>query len=343
MGIDISSAAVKLVELSLTGSDYKVESYAAAPLPREALGDNSFANTEVIAETIRSIIKKSGTKLRQAAVAVPASAVITKVITMPGFMDENELEAQIELEADQYIPYALDEVSIDFIVQGVSEKNAESIDVLLIASRKENVTDRTEALELAGIKPVIVDVESYAQENAISLFFSKSPDEQSDQTVALIDIGANVTNLNVIDKRKIIFSREQGFGGRQLTEEIQRRYGLSAGESGYAKKNGGLPDNYETEVLHPFKLTLSQQIGRSLQFFLSSGIHRNVEQIVLAGGCASIPRIDHFVEEALGIPTVIANPFIHMSHSSRVNKQDLNNDAPALLTACGLALRSFEQ
>ena len=342
LGVDISTAAVKLLELSKAGVRYRVESYAVVPLPQDAVVDKTITKVEVIANTVKAVVSQSGTKLRHVAVAVAGSSVITKIISMPASLSNEELEAQIELEADQYIPYALDEVSLDFEVQGRSDKNPEMVDVLLVASRKENVEDRVAALELAGLKTEIVDVESYALENAFGLILEQMPDASLEKTVAIADIGATMTTLNVLYKNRIIYTREQGFGGKQLTEEIQRRYGLSYEEAGLAKKHGGLPDNYLPEVLEPFRQAMSQQIGRSLQFFLSSSSHRSVDSLVLAGGCSSISGIDRFVEQSLGIPTVVANPFIHMSLSNRVKPQTLGNDAPAMMTACGLALRSFD-
>jgi type IV pilus assembly protein PilM len=342
LGIDISTAAIKLLELSRVGSRFRVESYAVAPLPPDAMVDKNITKIEAIGNVIRTVVKQSGTRLKHAAVAVPGSAVIAKVISMPASLGEDELEAQLELEADQYIPYALDEVSLDFVVQGPTERNPEMVDVLLVASRKENVGDRVAALEVAGLKAEIVDVESYALEHSCGLVLEQLSEREADQAIAIADVGATMTTLNVIHNRRIIYTREQGFGGKQLTEEIQRRYGLSYEEAGLAKKHGGLPDNYGPEVLEPFKNALSQQIQRSLQFFLSSSTHRDVEHILLAGGCASIPGIDRYVEEALGIPTLIANPFVNMTLSPRVKPQTLSNDAPALMTACGLALRSFD-
>ena len=342
LGIDVSTAAVKLLELGKVGQRYRVESYAVVPLPQDAVVDKTIAKVEVIANTIRAVVSQSGTKLKHVAVAVAGSSVITKVISMPALLNNEELEAQIELEADQYIPYALDEVSLDFEVQGRNESNPEMVDVLLVASRKENVEDRVAALELAGLKPEIVDVESYALENSFRLVLEQMPDAGPEKTIAIADVGATMTTLNVLHRNRIIYTREQGFGGKQLTEEIQRRYGLSYEEAGLAKKHGGLPDNYIPEVLEPFKQAMAQQIGRSLQFFLSSSSHRGVEHLVLAGGCASINGIDRFVEQSLGIPSLVANPFIHMSLASRIKPQSLSNDAPAMMTACGLALRSFD-
>jgi type IV pilus assembly protein PilM len=342
LGIDISTVAVKLLELSKVGSHFRVESYGVAPLPPDAVVDKNITRVEAVGNIIKAVVKQSGSRLKHAAVAVPGSTVITKIISLPASLNEDELEAQIELEADQYIPYALDEVSLDFVVQGPTEKNPEMIDVLLVASRKENVEDRVAALELAGLSTEIVDVESYAIEHACTLILDQIPEWQVDQAIAIADVGATMTTLNVVHSGRIIYTREQGFGGKQLTEEIQRRYGLSYEEAGLAKKHGGLPDSYGSEILEPFKSALTQQIGRSLQFFLSSTIHQDVERLILAGGCASIPGIDRYIEESLGISTLVANPFANMALSPRIKPQSLNNDAPALMTACGLALRSFD-
>lgn len=342
LGIDISSAAIKLLELSRSGARYRVESYSVAPLPQDAVVDKNIANAEVIANAIKLAVKQSGTKNKQACVAVAGSSVMTKVISMPGSLDEEEMEQQILVEADQYVPYSLDEVNLDFEVQGVSENNPDMVNVLLAASRRENVEDRVDVIEKAGLKAKIVDVEAFAMENAFSLLTDQLTSSVDDQTIAIVDIGATMATLNVVHKQKTIYSREQGFGGKQLTEEIQRRYGLSYEEAGLAKRHGGLPDNYITDVLEPFKKAMVQQIARSLQFFVSSSSNRGVDSIVLAGGCASIAGLEKLVEQNLGTPAYVANPFINMSLSNRVKPQSLSNDAPALMVACGLALRSFD-
>lgn len=346
LGLDISSTAVKLLELSRSGSRsgarYRVERYAVEVLPPDAVVEKNIADVDAVGEAIRNVVRRSGSRAKQAAVAVSGSAVITKIITMPASITDREMENQIQLEADQYIPYPLEEVNIDFEVFGPNEKNPEMVDVLLAASRSENVENRVSALEIAGLTPVVVDVEAYAMEYAFSLISEQLPDFGVDQTIAIVDIGATNTALNVLHNNKIIYTREQSFGGKQLTEEIQRRYGLSQEEAGMAKRQGGLPDNYMSEVLEPFKEALAQQVSRSLQFFFSSSAHNSVDHIVLAGGCASIPAIDELVEEKVGTPTIIANPFTNMSVSSSVKPQSLSNDAPSLMIACGLALRSFD-
>jgi type IV pilus assembly protein PilM len=345
LGLDISSTAVKLLELSQHagrgGMRYRVESYAVEPLPANAVVEKNIADVEAVGSAIKKVVKRAGTRTKHAAVAVSGSAVITKMISMPASLSDREMESQIELEADQYIPYPLEEVNIDFQVLGPSEKTPELVDVLLAASRSENVDDRVSALEIAGLTCNVVDVEAYAMESACSQLADQWPNGGHEQVVAVADIGATTTTLNVLFNNKIIYTREQNFGGRQLTEEIQRRYGLSMEEAGMAKRQGGLPDNYVPEVLDPFKEAMAQQVNRSVQFFYSASSYSAVDLIVLAGGSSSVPGIDDLIQERLGVETVVANPFAHMAVGSRVKPQALSNDAPAMMIACGLALRSF--
>jgi type IV pilus assembly protein PilM len=342
VGLDISSTAIKLLELSRSGGRYRVESYTVEPLPANSVVEKSIADVEAVGEAIRRAVKRSGTKTKLAAVTVAGSAVITKVISMPASIGDDEMESQISLEADQYIPYPLDEVNLDFEVLGPSTKNPERVDVLLAASRSENVESRTAAAELGGLTARLVDVEAFAMENAFSLIAEMMEDGGSGRTIAVVDIGATMTTLNVMHDRKSIYTREQVFGGKQLTEEIQRRYGLSYEEAGLSKKQGGLPDNYIPEVLEPFKESMVQQVGRSLQFFFSSSPYNGVDHIVLAGGCASIPDIDELIAQKTGTETSIANPFANMSLSGKVRPESLSTDAPSMMISCGLALRSFD-
>ncbi|MFA6162930.1 MAG: pilus assembly protein PilM [Methylobacter sp.] len=342
IGVDISTAAIKLLELSKAGTRYRVESYAVVPLPQDAVFDKNIANIDVISDAIKMAYKQSGSKLKQAAVAVAGSSVMTKMIAMPASLTDDEMEEQIMVEADQYVPYSLDEVNFDFEVQGQNEINPEMVDVLLAASRKEIVEDRVEALAKAGLKAKIVDVEAFAMENAFALLVDQLPDSTEGQAIAIVDIGATMTTLNVLYNSRTVYTREQGFGGKQLDEEIQRRYGLTYEEAGLAKKIGGLPDNYTTDVLEPFKRAMVQQIQRSIQFFVSSSANRRIDSIILSGGCASIPGIDKLVQQTIGVPAIIANPFINMTLSNRVTPHALSNDASAMMIACGLALRSFD-
>jgi len=347
LGIDISSTSVKVVELSQTDSGYRVESLAVEPLPANAVTEKNIQDVEAVGESLAKALKKSGSKCKLTALAVPGSSVITKIITMPASLSDAELETQIELEADQYIPYPLEEINLDFQVLGPTQANPDTVDVLLAASRSENVEMRTAVAEIAGLTAKLVDVEAYTIEKATSLIipqtnYTDDGDDTNSFVIAVLDVGATMTSLNVIENGELIYTREQAFGGKQLTEEIMRRYGLAYEEAGRLKKAGGLPDNYIPEVLEPFKENMAQQVSRFLQFFYTAGQHESVDMIALAGGCASIPGIDELISAQLGIETIIANPFAHMDLSNKVNSQALSNDAPALMIACGLAMRSFD-
>ncbi|GAB1255917.1 pilus assembly protein PilM [Aurantivibrio plasticivorans] len=341
IGIDISSTSVKLLELSRQGDRFRVESYAVKPLPPNSVVEKNINDVEAVSDIVRTVAQTAKSKNKSVAVAVAGSAVITKLIEMQGGLSDDAMETMISMEADQYIPYPLEEVAIDFEVQGVSERNPDQVDVLLAACRRENVDLRVEVIEAAGLNPEIVDVEAYTMERAYQLI-EEQLEEQEDQVVAIVDVGSTMTTLSVLVNGKTIYTREQLFGGRQLTEEIQRRYGLSAEEAGLAKKQGGLPDDYESEVLEPFKDAVVQQVTRSLQFFFSSSQYNDVDHIVLAGGVASLEGLSDLIEEKLGTQTVVANPFANMSVAPKVNTVALANDAPALMIATGLAMRSFE-
>jgi type IV pilus assembly protein PilM len=342
IGVDISSTCVKLLELTKAGNRFRVESYSVEPLPPNAIVERQITDAQLIGDAIARALKKSGTRAKTAACAVSGSAVITKIIPMPADLSEDELESQIQLEADQYIPYPLEEISLDFEVLGPSEGEPSKVDVLLAASRSDNIDIRVAALELGGLKAKIVDVEAFALENAVNHFLATSNLVEKGDTVAVVDCGAATTSLSVLRDAKVIYTREQAFGGRQLTDDIQRRYGLSYEEAGLAKRNGGLPDNYEPEVLNPFKETMALEVNRALQFFYSSSQIPTIDRIILAGGCASIPGVDMLMAAKTGVPVTLANPFSNMTLSQRVRAEGLNKDAPAMMTAFGLALRSFD-
>lgn len=342
VGIDISPTTIKLLEISHSGKTYKVESYAVEPLPANAVVDRNVADVTAVGEAIARAVKKSGTRTRNAACAVSGAAVITKVITMDKGLTDEQMEAQIQLEADQYIPYPLDEIRLDFEVQRDSPQEANKVEVLLAASRSDNVEARVAALEVGGLTAKIVDIEAFALENSVNLIADQMSGGGEPGIIAVADVGASVTTLSVLQDRKIIYNREQQFGGRQLTEEIQRRYGLSYEEAGLAKRQGGLPENYEPEVLEPFKSSMAMEISRALQFFYSASQIGAIDHVLVAGGCAAIQGIAQVIESKTGTRTSVANPFAQMQTASRLREEVLRADAPALMVACGLALRSFD-
>lgn len=343
IGVDVSSAYVKMVELSATGRGaYKLEGYAIAPLAKDAVVDGNIAELDSVADAIRRAWKLLGSREKRAALALPAAAVISKKVLMAGGLREDEMELQVEAEANQYIPFSLDEVNIDFQVIGPAPNNPEEVEVLIAASRKEKIEDRVAAAEGAGLKVAVMDVETYAAEAAYSLISKQLPSNGNDQTVMIVDIGATMMHIDVLHDNESVYTREQSFGGAQLTQEIQRRYGLTPEEAEIAKRKGGLPETYEIEVLQPFVQSLSMEVARALQFFTSSTQYNRVDHIVLAGGCAAIPGVNVMVQERTQVDTIVANPFHDMALNPRIKNQQVAADAPSLMIACGLAMRSFD-
>ena len=344
IGLDISSSAVKMVELANDGKDgYRVERYSIEVLPRDVVADGNIVNLEAAAETVRRAWRKLATSTRLVAAALPASHVITKKIIVAAGQREEELELQVESEANQYIPFALDEVNLDFQVVGPAPSSPEELEVLIAASRKEKVEDRVAVVESTGLKPVVMDVESYAMLASFELIEKQFPDEGKGQIVALVDVGANVMNLTVMRDGQQLYAREQAFGGNQLTQDIARLYGMTFEEAEAEKRRNGLPDTYEAELLQPFVESMALEVTRALQFFFTSTQFSKVDHIVLAGGCAVLPGVDEVVALRTQINTIIANPFANMVLSDRVRAKSLLADASSLMVACGLALRRFDE
>lgn len=347
IGIDIGTTSVKLLELARGAGSvvpYQVEHFAIEPLAPNAVVEKKLTDIEAVGQSIAKALQSSRSHATQAAAAVAGSAAITKVISLPSGLSDAEIEGQIEMEADQYVPYPLEEVSLDFNVLGPSETNPGMVDVLLVASRSENVDDRVAALEIAGLTATVIDVEAYAMENAAHLLLDALREAESiePKVVAVVDIGTTTTTLHVLHEGQIIYTRDQNFGGQQLQDEVQRRYGFSREQAMQRIRDGDVAEGYEQTVLNPFKEALAQQIGRGLQFFYSGSSFSKVDLILLAGGPASLPRLDQLVTERLRVTTLIANPFAHMAIAKHLNSQELMREAPGMLIALGLALRGFD-
>ena len=343
IGLDISSSAVKLVELSGGGKEgYRVERYTIEVLAKDVVADGNIVNLEAAAEAVKKAWKRLSTSTRNVAIALPAAAVITKKIIVPAGQREEDLEMQVESEANQYIPFALDEVNLDFQVVGPAPSSPDEVEVLIAASRKERVEDRVAVAEAAGLKPMVMDVESYAALAAFELIEKQLPEGGQNQIIALVDVGANSMNLTVLKNDQQLYAREQAFGGNQLTQDIARQYGMNFEEAEAAKRANNLPDTYDSELLRPFVDNMALEVSRALQFFFTSTQYNSVDHIVLAGGCAVIPGLDEVVANRSQVETRIANPFVDMQLSPAVTAKRLSQDAPSLLVACGLALRRFD-
>jgi type IV pilus assembly protein PilM len=342
IGLDISSSSVKLVELGQDSSgSYVLERMGSEPFEKGWITDGQIEKFDEVAETVRRVVSKSGSKTRQVAMAMPQSAVITKKIMLPAGLREEELEMQVESEANQYIPFSLDEVSLDFCVIGPAPTSPGDVEVLIAASRKERVQDRQALAEASGLKPVVLDIESHASRLAMTRVVSVLPNQGRDALVALFEIGADTTSLKVLRDEDMLYDRDQAFGGAQLTQLISRQYGFSFEEAEQKKVSMDLPEDYEHNILSPFVDSLSQEIGRALQYFFTSTPHHKVHYVMLAGGTATLPGLKERVTELTGFASMIVNPFDNMKLGSAVREARVRREAPTYLTACGLAMRRF--
>ena len=342
IGLDISSSSVKLVELGQDRSgNLTLERCGIEPLERGWISDGNIEKFDEVVEATRRLVGKSGTKAKHVAMALPASVVISKKIILPGGLSEREMEVQVESEANQYIPFSLDEVSLDFCVVGPSTTSAGDVEVVIAASRREKVEDRQGLAEAAGLVPVVLDVESYASRLAASRVIGRLPGGGVDALIALFEIGAMTSTMQVLRNDDLIYERDQVFGGAQLTQMLVRQYGFTQDEAETKKRAGELPDDYGTVVLQPYVESLAQELERALKFFFTSTPHNRVDYILLAGGTAGIPGLTEAITRHTSFPCQVVNPFDGMEVGRAVREKKMLREAPSYLTACGLAMRRF--
>jgi type IV pilus assembly protein PilM len=355
-GIDIGTSSVRLVELGLsTKGGVRLERFASEPLPRGAVMDGNIENMDQVVDAVRRVCKRSGTRARLAALGMPPAAVITRKITVPAGLPEDQLEVQVESEAGQYIPFALDEVSLDFDVIGPAG-HPDDIEVMLAAARRDKVEDRVAIAEASGLKATVMDIESYAARAVLERLTVRQPQAgpgragpgraspgraSPGQIVALFQIGAHATHVSFMLDGAAVYEREQPFGGDSLTLDIVRTYGLGYEDAEARKKSGELPDGYGAAVLQPFLEGAALEAMRAIQFFYTSTPYTRIEHIWLAGGCAQLPGLAHVISGRTGIASAVLSPFQGMDLGPGVREAQLRHDAPAYLVACGLALRRF--
>ncbi|WOT05100.1 pilus assembly protein PilM [Shewanella youngdeokensis] len=343
VGIDIGSHQIKAILLSKTADGYKILSYASIPLKKGALNDHEIRDNEAIVEALKQVKRTLPKSIKYAVVAVSGSSVMTKVIYMDASLNEEEMEAQIEIEADNLIPYSLDEVNIDFETLCENKTDPSKVDVLLSACRSENVDSRIDALEAVNLEVKVVDVEGYALGRAFEMVATQLPPGAENKVVALVDIGANITTFSVVENGETTFIREQAFGGEQFTQSILSFYGMSYEQAENAKLAGELPRNYMFEVLSPFQTQLLQQIKRTLQIYCTSSGKDKVDHIVLCGGTAKLEGMANLMINELGINTIVGDPFKGCLHADDDIRHQLEPNIGKYMLACGLALRSYAQ
>ncbi|GGF10584.1 pilus assembly protein PilM [Pseudoalteromonas gelatinilytica] len=324
-----------------TDAGLRLEALAIEPMPKGAMSERSIQDIEAIGNVIAKLKRKIPKSVQTAAVAVSGQTVITKVIFMDVSLTDAELESQIAIEADSLIPYPLDEVNIDFEKLAINEADPSKVNVLLSAARTESVQARVGALETANLKAAVVDVESYALSRAMDVYYQQLPSDAFNKCVAVVDIGAVLMLVSVVQEGETIYTRDQVFGGDQYTNSIVAYYNKSFDEAEIGKTTGDLPPNYTFEVLAPFQTSLLQQVRRAVQMFLTTSGKDQVDYIVLTGGTAMIEGLDRLLIEELGIHTVVAEPFANIEISPKVDRNMLQRHRTQFAIATGLALRSF--
>lgn len=337
IGIDIGSSSVKLVSMSSSGSQRQIDAYAIVPLPPTAVIDGNIEEVSVVSSAIQRGLKICGGKYTAGVVSVPSSAVITKKMQVSNLFAGIELEEQVKIEADQFIPYPLEEVSLDFEVIGPVKKDPNFNEILLVACRKANAESREDAVDSAGVKCEVVDVDIYAMERLLPLI-----DQVLDnKLVAIVDIGASTLSLNVFQNQEVVYNREQAFGGNDLSQAIHQQHGMSMEEVDLALRENALSQEILDGMVVPFTNTVIQQVSRALQFFYSSGVHGQLSKVYLCGGASNLPDLAHKASEELDIGCEVLNPFKNCSVNRKLNAEKLRRDSAVLVKACGLALRSF--
>ncbi len=341
-GLDITSSSVKLIELSQKNSIFRVESYGVIPLPPDTVVDNRVHDPAQLSRAIHHLLTVSQPSIERAAIAISGSEVMTKIIQLDATLNEMELEAQIFLqEAPRFLPFPIEEASIDFEVIGKNANNPEVLDILVAAARTDSLLPRVKAVEATGISVAVVDSESYVMERVSHLTCDELSDQGTNQTIAIVDFGSQLTKMTILHNKENVFYREEQFGSSQLTQAIQAQYGLTFTQADLAKKQAELGNNYEEKILVPFQMTLISLIRRALQFFYSTSHLEHIDHMILAGGGALTTGLESVLAEQMGIPTSIANPFTSMTLSPDINQEHLNANAATLMMACGLALRSY--
>jgi len=343
VGVDVGTHSIKAVVFSQDSDGYTLEAYAVEPIPKGVIVDREVQDIDGMALVMNKIRKKIPKAYSHAVAAVSGSTVITKVIYMDVNLSDEDLEGQIEIEADSLIPYPLNEVSLDFEKLEVNQMDPSKVNVLLSAARTQSIEALCECIENAGFEVKVVDVESYALSRACEICLSQLPEQERDGVTALVDVGASMTLFGVVENGVNIYTRDQMFGGEQYTQSIMSYYNRGYEECEKAKVGNDLPDNYTFEVLAPFQTQLLQQIRRSIQMFLSTSGKENIDNIVISGGSSLIEGIEQVLIEELGIHCVLANPFNQMKIAESIDQNALAKVQSQLMVASGLALRSFSQ
>jgi len=338
IGLDIGCSSIKLVELKGDKNGFKLQNLALSPLPPEAIVDGALMDSVTIIDTIRDLITSSKTKTKDVITSVSGHSVIVKKISLP-FMTEAELEESIQWEAERYIPFDINDVNIDFQIFGSTPENPEVMDVVLVAAKKDIINDYVSVIMESGLNPVIMDIDSFALENMIGINY----DIGREEVIAIANVGASITNMTIIKNNISAFTRDIFKGGNHVTEEIQRQLHVDHEEAEKIKVGTKVDLTSQPIIQNVLKTaseSLAIEIGNSLDFFQSTTTYEKISKIYLSGGGSKIKDFDTILQQQIGVPVEVANPFKKINYSEKnFDVEYLRDIGPIMAVGVGLASR----
>ncbi len=338
IGLDIGSSSIKLVELGDSKNGYRLQNIGLLPLPPEAIVDGALMDSVTIIDTIRELVTQTKTRTKDVITSVSGHSVIVKKISLP-VMSEAELEESIQWEAERYIPFDINDVNLDFQIFGSSAENPEVMDVVLVAAKKDIINDYVSVITEAGLNPVIIDVDAFAIENMLGINY----EIEKDETVAIANVGASITNINILKNNMTAFTRDIFKGGNQITEEIQRQLHVDYDEAERIKVGSKIDATSQPiiqNVLREASESLALEIGNSIEFFQSTSTYEKIHRLYLSGGGAKIKDFDIILQQQIGIPVEIVNPFKKIVYDDKnFDLEYLREIGPMMAVGVGLATR----
>ena len=336
IGIDFGSSSIKAMGISNGKGTYQIEAVAEIPIPRGLITENRIEDPSKITTVIKQIQKNFPSNYQGAAIAVTGSDVITKVMQVNADLDELELEAQIELEAESTIPFPLDEVYIDFEILNVNEADNTLNDVLVSAARKEQVISQSECVNESGLKTTVVDIASHALARATELVFSE---DDFNRGIAVVDIGASQMTLNILHKGNVIFTRSKNHGGSVCTEMMMERYGYSFQEAEKMKVDNNLPEGCDLDIISPYINMTVNHLRFDLRMFSNAPNKTDISKLIITGGGQLMSELVEQLEDELEMKVEVADPYLGFEYKNEADRDLLNKNGGKYMMALGLALR----
>lgn len=339
IGIDFGSNSIKALALSKDKGTFQIDAVAEMPIEKGLIVDNHFEDISKLTQVIKQIQKNFPASCKNAAIAVTGADVITKVIAMSADLTDLDLEAQVELEAENSIPFPLDEIFLDFEIIGPNANNNELNDVLVSAARKETVLSQVDCVEAAGLTTKVVDVASHALARACELVFLR---EDYDKGIAVLDIGASQMMLNILHQGQVIFSRSKNHGGAVCTQMMADHYGFKYNEAEKIKIENKWPVDCDVDVIAPFENMTVNHLRFDLRMFTNAPNNIKIEKLILTGGCQLLPGLVSQLSEELDLDVEVADPFLGFEYKNESDKNLLREVGVKYMIALGLALRGVQ-